>query len=334
MCPSRVNPENLPRQTLRVYDAERFRVIDGVNMGEALGDASELILDDVYALTEDIVSNLMVRIPPEGPLIIGQATQTGKPGGDLHLDCVVTFMSQSGDTIEAVILVETTDDGDIRATYMLALDDVTNDSGYRIVGVDREGPRARLAQLASASFARDTHITMHNGQQRLVQDLAVGDRVLTRDEGPQTIRWIGESTQRATGAFAPIMIKQGVMNNENDLILSPDHHLFIYQRSDVMNVGRSEVLVRAADLVNGDTVLRLEGGFVDYFQILFDQHQILFAEGIAAESMLLDTRTTPAVTDTALPHHDGALTSDIDVLELDKDAIDTAERLRRASQGE
>ena len=50
-------------------------------------------------------------------------------------------------------------------------------------------------------------------------------------------------------------------------------------------------------LVNGDTVTRIEGGFVDYFQILFDAHHIIYAEGIAAESMLIDTRTQAALPD-------------------------------------
>jgi len=32
---------------------------------------------------------------------------------------------------------------------------------------------------------------------------------------------------------------------------------------------------------------------VDYFQLLFDTHQIIFAEGISAETMQADTRTRP-----------------------------------------
>ena len=40
---------------------------------------------------------------------------------------------------------------------------------------------------------------------------------------------------------------------------------------------------------------RHDGGFVDYFQLLFDEHQIIYAEGIAAESLLIDPRTLAAV---------------------------------------
>ena len=72
-------------------------------------------------------------------------------------------------------------------------------------------------------------------------------------------------------------------HNENDLLVSPDHRLFIYQRSDALGAGRHEVLVRARHLVNGDSVLRDSGGFVDYFQILFDAHQIIYAEALRLE---------------------------------------------------
>ncbi|MEY2990987.1 MAG: hypothetical protein RI946_381, partial [Pseudomonadota bacterium] len=40
-----------------------------------------------------------------------------------------------------------------------------------------------------------------------------------------------------------------------------------------------------------------DDGFVEYYQLLFDEHQIIYAEGIAAESMLFDQRTQ-----TVVPH--------------------------------
>ncbi|MGR3468524.1 MAG: Hint domain-containing protein, partial [Shimia sp.] len=140
-------------------------------------------------------------------------------------------------------------------------------------------------------------------EQRKIEDLRVGDRVLTRDDGPQEVRWIGQNTRRAVGDAAPVLVKKDTLNNENDLIVSPDHRLFIYQRADTIGAGRSEVMVRVRHLLNGDTVQRMEGGFVDYFHLLFDEHQIIYAEGIAAESLLIDTRTRAALpkeVDTAL----------------------------------
>ncbi|AHD03116.1 hypothetical protein METH_12015 [Leisingera methylohalidivorans DSM 14336] len=58
--------------------------------------------------------------------------------------------------------------------------------------------------------------------------------------------------------------------------------------------------------MNGDTVVVLDGGFADYFQILFDRHHIIYAEGIAAESTFLDPVTSPALPEdfwTLRPRH-------------------------------
>src|SRR5690606_17316517 len=117
------------------------------------------------------------------------------------------------------------------------------------------------------------------------------------DNGPCEIRWIGRQVVRATGAFAPILIAKGALNNSGDLMLSPNHRLFIYQRRDRIRAGRSEVLVRARQLVNGHSVVQSDGGFVEYFQLLFDRHEIIYAEGIAAESLLVDTRVRPVIPD-------------------------------------
>ena len=131
--------------------------------------------------------------------------------------------------------------------------------GYALVGIDRDTARQKFAQVACVSFSRGTHITMASGAQKPVEELAVGDTVLTRDDGPQPVRWIGQSTLRAVGEFAPIRIRPGTLHNERDLLVSPDHRLFIYQRFDALGAGRHEVLVRARHLVNGDTVVRQSG---------------------------------------------------------------------------
>ena len=53
-----------------------------------------------------------------------------------------------------------------------------------------------------------------------------------------------------------------------------------------MLFGTAEVLIAARDLVDGRAVRSVPGGEVDYFHLLFDCHQIVFAEGMATESFL------------------------------------------------
>ena len=178
------------------------------------------------------------------------------------------MMAGTGQTTEILILVEVDDAGCVAEVYILPLAELTPRMGYALVGIDRENARRKFAEVGCVSFSRGTHITMVSGEQRPIEELRVGDIVLTRDDGPQKVRWIGQSTVRAVGEFAPIRIRAGTLHNENDLLVSPDHRLFIYQRSDALGAGRNEVLVRARHLVNGDSVVQEDGGFVDYFQLL------------------------------------------------------------------
>jgi len=175
---------------------------------------------------------------------------------------------------------------------------------------------------------------MATGAQKPVETLQPGDMVLTRDDGPQPLRWIGQTTLRAIGDFAPVRIRAGALNNEGDLLVSPDHRLFVYQRDDAVGAGRREVLVRARHLVNGDSVRIETGGHVDYVQLLFDRHQIIFAEGIAAETLLLDPRTRSALPEELLPDtasHDTPAHLQFEIGRALLDHPNAADLLRRAS---
>lgn len=282
--------------TLPVLSADALRVEHGANMGDALSVADDLILDDTYILVPDSPPKRLSLLPhDQGHFRISKDSPIGTPGRMVCLDSCLSLMSPDGHLSELLILVELDETTHIAELYALPLARLSTKTEYRLVGVDTQTAHAKLAEVAFVSFTRGTHITLATGEQRLIEDLQIGDRVLTRDDGPQDIRWIGQSTTRAVGDFAPIRIAAGVLHNTGDLIVSPEHRLFIYQRSDELGVGRSELLIRARHLVNGTTITRQDGGFVEYFQLLFDAHQIIYAEGIAAETLLLDERTRPAL---------------------------------------
>ncbi|MCR8826485.1 Hint domain-containing protein [Pseudosulfitobacter koreensis] len=328
-----------PAHSVPVYAARMFTAIDGANMGDALSFAEELELDDVYTLSQMAdPQQLAIQVLEDGYEIAAESP-TGTPGAALHLDCALTLMSPDGQTTDAIVVVETDATGDVAQIYLLPLASLTPRTDYALVGIDTTKAGEKFAEVACARFTRGTHITMASGAQVPIENLAVGDRVLTRDDGPQPVRWIGQSTVRAVGDFAPICIRADALNNYQDLVVSPDHRLFIYQRSDQLGAGRSELLVKARHLVNGDTVIRQDGGFVDYFQLLFDAHQIIYAEGIAAESTLVDTRTRPTVPEDITSQllgngsadHANAGLSGLDVQETLLNRPDAAELLRKAS---
>ena len=326
-------------QSIPVYAAESLRVRFGANLGDGLSFADDVELNDIYELTKLAPrTRLAFASGPKGQFLIADDTQCGTPGAQLFLDSAMMFMAPNGTTVEVLVLVETGDGGHVEEIFFHALAPVQDETEYTLVGIDVSGARQKFAQVACVSFTRGTHITLASGEQIPIEALNPGDRVLTRDDGAQQIRWIGQSTVRATGAFAPILIKSGVLNNENDLLVSPDHRLFVYQRTDRMGVGRPDLLIKARHLVNGETVVVQEGGYIDYFQLLFDRHHIIYAEGIAAESMLIDNRTRSALPSelldklTALvPGHAEAAAHGMDVQKTLLDRPDAIDILRRAS---
>lgn len=290
-----------PIQSIPVYRADAFTVINGANFGDEISPMDDLMLADIYGLDLDAnLRRLSLETHTDGSFHIAGDTELGRPDGQIHLDCTLNLMSPDGLTTEALVLVEVDETGHIADVYLLPLAPLFPKTDYSLVGMDRDSARQKFAQVACVSFTRGTHITLGSGAQVRIEDLKIGDKVLTRDDGVQQIRWIGQSTVRATGDFAPIVIKAGTLNNEHDLTVSPDHRLFVYQRTDQIGAGSAELLVKARHLVNDDTVTVMDGGFVDYFQILFDRHHIIYAEGIAAESMLVDPRTKPALPDDLL----------------------------------
>lgn len=138
-------------------------------------------------------------------------------------------------------------------------------------------------EKAVVCFAAGTMIETADGE-RAIETLRSGDLVRTADHDYQPIRWIGSSRVAANGSGAPILIKAGALGNARDLRVSPHHRMLLGGWQTEMLFGDPEVLVAAKHLVNDQTILRLEGGTVEYFHMLFDTHEIVFAEGAPSES--------------------------------------------------
>lgn len=328
-----------PSQSIPVFSGDMFRVSFGANAGDGLSFLSDVELNDVYAFSKSAERKRLNFVPRGGDAYqISEDTELGQVGGDLHLDSVMMFMGPDAREIEVLVLVETTAQHTVRQVYFMPFAPLLPETEYTLVRANRDDAAARFAQVGSVSFSRGTRITLASGAMVPIEDLRAGDRILTRDAGPQQIRWIGSSTVRAVGAFAPILIRARALNNENDLVVSPEHRLFVYQRSDRIGAGQNEILVKARHLLNGDSVVRQDGGFVDYFQILFDKHHIIYAEGIAAESMLVDGRTRSALPPELLakmgrilPDHSAANPHGKDIKKTQLQRPDAIDLLRNAS---
>ena len=133
-------------------------------------------------------------------------------------------------------------------------------------------------------FARGTMIRTPAGESR-IEDIEVGDKVITRDHRRERVRWHGVRTVEAIGDMAPIVFRTGAIGNRRDLVVSPLHRVLVTGMRAQILFGAAEVLVAAKYIVNGDTIFRREGGMVEYHHILFDNHEIIYANGAPAESL-------------------------------------------------
>jgi hypothetical protein len=268
--------------TIDVFRASDIVTTDGVMKGEAISFADELVLDDTFQVNRGRQLQPVALVSTDSGLY-----RAGEEASVVHLDCCITLMGPDGGTHEALILVAVEDDH-AADVYVMPLGELAAMTDYRLVGIARHTATRRFAEAASGSFAKGTRITLRDGAMCPIEALRAGDVVLTRDAGPQPIRHITQATLRATGNFAPVVIAAGALNNEGPLALRPDHRLFVYQRQDHIGAGRAEVLIKARHLVDGKKIVRRKGGFIDYYQLVFDDHHIIFAEGIAAESHLVE----------------------------------------------
>lgn len=131
-------------------------------------------------------------------------------------------------------------------------------------------------------FGEGTAIRTPSGDV-LVQDLKVGDLVTTMDNGPQRIRWINRRSYDAAALdefehLRPVLIRRGTFGAERNLIVSQQHGIL---------TGRNEDhFARAKHLAECTPGVRIAHGkkHVTYIHLMFESHQVIFAENVPSES--------------------------------------------------
>ncbi|MFZ5961526.1 Ig-like domain-containing protein [Thalassococcus sp. BH17M4-6] len=140
-------------------------------------------------------------------------------------------------------------------------------------------------------FTPGTLIATPQGE-RLVEDLREGDRIITRDNGIQEIRWMGRKD--LTGHelsrkphMRPILIQKGSLGNglpEHDLLVSPNHRVLVNNDKTALYFEESEVLAAAKHLTGLDGVDEVGTLGVSYIHFMFDQHEVVLSNGAWTES--------------------------------------------------
>jgi len=273
----------LVAHTVAVFDGAALGVLSGANAGDPLPAPADSICGDYYRLAEGaqpLTLRLALGVQDTGGRL-AEGSALGRAGDPLALEGRLSLMAPDGDLVEVLVLR-------LGARRLaLPLSPLRARLTYTLIAADAQPGPIRLADVVAGAFARGTSIALADGRQVPVEDLQPGDSVITRDHAVQPLIWKGAVQLRAEGGFAPVVVQPGVMGNPEALIVSPHHRLFLYRREAKPLAGAAELLVQARHLVDGRTILRREGGWVEYFSLVFAAHEVIYAEGIPSESLMV-----------------------------------------------
>jgi VCBS repeat-containing protein len=138
---------------------------------------------------------------------------------------------------------------------------------------------------AAPCYCPGTLIRTERGE-TAVEQLKIGDRVMTRSGAARPIKWIGRRSYG--GRFVasrkdilPVCIKAGALDDSvprRDLWISPHHAMYL-----------DGVLIEAKDLINGVSIVQAERvDKVEYFHLELDTHDVIIADGALSESFIDD----------------------------------------------
>jgi lysophospholipase L1-like esterase len=314
--------------TIKGTDNATAVTVDGTAGNNTLaGTASINTLEgdggnDIYHVnatdqTDTVINNLPTSTAPAGDLDIGAFSHDQlwfqQSGENLVISILGTgqqvvvqdwFAGTGGEALEKILA----GDGALShaslapllaamAAYALANPgfDPSTTPDTRLADSDFQGSLAtavarawQLGAEAPPCFCAGTRLRTPGGE-AAVEDLRIGDAVMTRHAGPQRIKWIGRRSYAApfaakNPALQPVCIRRSALAPgvpARDLWVSPGHGIQL-----------GGVLVHALRLVNGVNVVQPgDVARITYLHIELDNHEIMFAEGCAAESFLaLDFR--------------------------------------------
>jgi hypothetical protein len=136
----------------------------------------------------------------------------------------------------------------------------------------------------SFCFAEGTRVETVNGA-IAVEDLSVGDIMVTASGAHRPLTWIGQMVSRPARHPRPWEVNPVVVKPDafgpgmpaHDVRLSPGHSVYV-----------DGVLVPVGLLVNGATIVQEKVARVRYFHLELESHDVLMAEGLPCESYLDD----------------------------------------------
>ncbi|TRD23283.1 Hint domain-containing protein [Palleronia caenipelagi] len=220
---------------------------------------------------------------------------TGLPDTEIYTAGPILWIEVTDGTTTQLIMSFPDFDGLPKIT------EIRTDPGFFNTGFEDESAAGRGILIYNDAsgitsvvcFAKGTLITTENGDIP-VENLRPGDVVMTKNSGTQEILWIGKkhldsAALQNNPKLQPCRIAPntlGPSTPDRDLYLSPQHRVLISSQAAKDAFGSNEVLIPVIKLTMMDGISQCALDSVDYYHILLKDHDVVFANGAPAETLL------------------------------------------------
>jgi hypothetical protein len=256
-------------------DASSLLRLDGTvaagNTFTFLGPAGEFLFNNPATVTENVVGMNVGTSDTAPTNLVGLEGSLTVSGNNEHTGTVDTTVTLSNGSV-------------------LSLSGITGDaSGNWFVIADTTTNPGTTDFFLAVCYTPGTRIATPAGEVA-VENLQIGDLVVTASGAAKPIKWVGRQSYSAaavaeTPQLRPVLIRKDALGAElprRDLMVPPMHALYL-----------DDEFVPASALVNGVSILRhASEGPVEYINIELDDHDVLLAEGVPAESFVDDNSRT------------------------------------------
>jgi len=206
-------------------------------------------------------------------------TLYGLGAGDVIDLAAIPYVSGGSATITTGNTLQVLEGG---TTYDLSLDKLQDYAGYDFTPVQDTGTGTLIE--TTPCFCPGTLIRTPHGETP-VEQLRIGDLVVTHAGRLAPVRWIGRRNYPGRSLagkrhILPVRIRAGALAEQvprRDLLVSPLHAMFL-----------DGALIPAGLLVNGVSVRQEDVREVRYLHIELAEHDVIWAEGAAAETFVDD----------------------------------------------
>jgi len=233
--------------------------------------------NDVSSVSSTDFLGASVSITPRGAISINLSQAIPSQGGT-----GTSYDTLNLEFTDKNILTPAAEDGDItRAGIVTETFDVNRKGEVRVVDASGKATIHADATVIPC-YARGTLISTTRGEVA-VERLRVGDMLHTANGGSSAVVWLGHrhvdcNRQLDKEEAYPIRVSKDAFGPglpKRDLWLSPKHAVFV-----------NEALVPIQCLINGTTITQDIKPRVSYYHIELTEHNVIFAEGMPAESFL------------------------------------------------